>query len=129
MFKKLSNIGDSAIVCDFGDDVNQSVNNRVIKLFNFIKKQSELKNIKGITNCVPSYNKLIITFSLQTTNSKKVCDFINSANFDNLNLPKNKKEWIIPICYDFEIDLENMSRKLKLDTQQKVKAKKLYVWR
>ena len=118
MFKKLSNIGDSAVVCDFGDDVNQSINNRVIKLFNFIKKQTELKNIKGITNCVPSYNKLIITFDLIITNSKKVCDFINSIDFDNLNLSHDKKEWTIPICYDFEIDLKNMSKKLKLDKEE-----------
>ena len=118
MFKKLRNIGDCSIVCDFGDDVNQSVNSGVIKLFNFIKKQSELKNIKGITNCVPSYNKLIITFNLQTTNSKKVCDFINSVDFDNLNLSQDKKEWTIPICYDYEIDLANMSKELKLDKEE-----------
>ena len=118
MFKKLNNIGDSAIACDFGDDVNQSVNNRVIKLFNFIKKQTELKNIKGITNCVPSYNKLIITFNLKITNSKKVCDFINSIDFDNLNFYQDKKEWTIPICYDFEMDLINMSKELKLDKEE-----------
>ena len=118
MFKKLSNIGDSAIVCDFGDDVNHSINNRVIKLFNFIKKQSELKNIIGITNCAPSYNKLIISFNLQKTNSKEVCDFINSIDFNNLNLYQDKKEWIIPICYDFEIDLTNISKELKLDKEE-----------
>jgi KipI family sensor histidine kinase inhibitor len=118
MFKKLNNIGDSAIVCDFDDDVNQSVNNRVIKLFNFIKKQSELKNIVGITNCAPSYNKLIISFNLQITNSKKVCDFINSINFNNLNLSQDKKEWTIPICYDFEMDLTNMSKELNLNKKE-----------
>tara|TARA_B110000438_G_scaffold291698_1_gene329017 strand:+ start:1761 stop:2447 length:687 start_codon:yes stop_codon:yes gene_type:complete len=118
MFKKLSNIGDSAVVCDFGHDVNQSINNRVIKLFNFIKKQTELKKIKGITNCVPSYNKLIITFNLQITNSKKVCNYINSIDFDNLNISQDRKKWTIPICYDFEIDLINMSKALKLDKEE-----------
>ena len=40
MFKKLSNIGDSAIVCDFGDDVNQSINNvkNWIELKKFLNK-------------------------------------------------------------------------------------------
>ena len=118
MYKKLNNIGDSAIVCDFGDDVNQSINNRVIKLFNFIKQQSELKAIEGITNCAPSYNKLIISFDLKVTNFKKICDFINSINFNNLNLPQDKKEWTIPICYDFEMDLTNMSKELKLDKEE-----------
>jgi inhibitor of KinA len=118
MFKKLSNFGDSAVVCDFGVDVNQTVNNGVIKLFNFIKKQTELKKIEGITNCAPSYNKLIITFNLQIINSKKVCDFINSIDFNNLDLSQDKKEWTIPICYDFEMDLTNMSKELKLDKEE-----------
>ena len=37
MLKKLNNIGDSAIVCDFGDEVNQTINNEVIKLFHYLK--------------------------------------------------------------------------------------------
>ena len=118
MFKKLSNIGDSAIVCDFGENVNQSVNNGVIKLFNYIKNQSALRNIEGILNCTPSYNKLIISFDLKITNSKKVFNFINSINFSNLNLDQNKKKWTIPICYDFEMDLTNMSKKLKIDKEE-----------
>ena len=118
MYKKLSNIGDSAIVCDFGDDVNQSVNSQVIKLFNFIQKQSELKKIEGITNCSPSYNKLIISFNLQITNFKTVSKFISSIDFSNLNLLQDRKQWIVPICYDFELDLENMSKELKLDREE-----------
>ena len=118
MYKKLNNIGDSAVVCDFGDDVNQTVNSEVIKLFNFIKKQSALGNIKGILNCAPSYNKLIISFDLQKTTLNKVFDFIKSIDFSNLDLIKNEKEWIIPICYEFGIDLINMSKELKLDKEE-----------
>jgi allophanate hydrolase subunit 1 len=85
MYNKLNNIGDSAIVCDFGDDVNQSVNSRVIKLFNFIKQQSKLKNVEGITNCTPSYNKLIISFNLQVTNFKYLVYLIrNNIYYINL---------------------------------------------
>ena len=105
MFKKLNNIGDSAVVCDFGDQVNQSVNNGVIKLFHYIKKQSASGNIEGILNCTPSYNKLIISFDLQITNLKNVLNFINSVDFNHLNLEQDRKEWIIPICYDFGLDL------------------------
>jgi KipI family sensor histidine kinase inhibitor len=118
MFKKLNNIGDSAVVCDFGDEVNQAVNNKVIKLFNFIKKQSQLGNIKGILNCTPSYNKLIISFDLQITNSNTVFDFINSVDFTNLNLNQDKREWTIPICYEFGVDIINMSKQLKLDKEE-----------
>jgi len=118
MFNKINNIGDSAVVCDFGDEINQDVNNRVIKVFHFMKKQSALGNIEGILNCTPSYNKLIISFDLQKINSKKVINFINSIDFSSLNLDQDKKEWTIPICYEFGIDLVNMSKKLKLDKEE-----------
>jgi len=118
MLKKLNNIGDSAIVCDFGDEVNQTINKEVIKLFHFIKKQSELEKIEGILNCTPSYNKLVISFDLKKTNYKIVSDFISSAQFTNLNYTQEKKQWNIPICYDFEMDLTNMSKELKLDKEE-----------
>ena len=118
MLKKLNNIGDSAIVCDFGDEVNQSINNEVIKLFHYVKKQAELGNIEGILNCTPSYNKLIVSFDLAKTNSKNISDFLNSTQSKNLNFIEDRKNWTIPICYDLEIDLENMSRKLKLDKEE-----------
>jgi len=118
MLKKLNNIGDSAIVCDFGDEVNQIVNNEVIKLFQYVKKQADSGNIEGILNCAPSYNKLLISFDLQKINAKKVCDFIDSAKLSSLKFEQNKKEWTVPICYDFEIDLANISRKLKLDKEE-----------
>ena len=118
MLKKLNNIGDSAIVCDFGDEVNQTVNSEVIKLFHFLKRQSALGNIKGILNYAPSYNKLIISFDLKIINLNKVFDFIKSSDFNNLNLGKDKKEWTIPICYDLGVDLINISKKLKLDKDE-----------
>ena len=33
MLKKITNIGDCGILCDFGEDVNQEINLEVIKLF------------------------------------------------------------------------------------------------
>jgi KipI family sensor histidine kinase inhibitor len=118
MFKKLNNIGDSAVICDFGEEVNHTINSNVIKLFHFIEKQSKSESVLGITNCTPSYNKLLINFDLQKTNSKKILKFINSIDFNGLSLDRETKEWILPICYDFEIDLNNMSKKLQLDKEE-----------
>ena len=56
MIKNILNLGDAALYCDFGSDVNQEINSNVIKYFYHIKKL----NLKGITNLTPSYNKLII---------------------------------------------------------------------
>tara|TARA_B100000686_G_scaffold303590_1_gene340545 strand:+ start:847 stop:1533 length:687 start_codon:yes stop_codon:yes gene_type:complete len=118
MFKKLSNIGDCGIVCDFGDEVNKNINAEVIKLFQYVQKYCFQGNLTGILNCTPSYNKLIITFDLKKTNTKKIFDFLKSVDFSKLDLSESKKEWVIPICYDFEMDLENISKVLKLDKQE-----------
>ena len=61
MIKNISNLGDSALYCDFGSEVNQEINSRVIKYFKNIKE----KEIEGITNLTPSYNKLIVSFDLK----------------------------------------------------------------
>ena len=50
MFKKLSNIGDCGIVCDFGDEVNQKINTDVIKLFHYVRQQAFDGKLEGISN-------------------------------------------------------------------------------
>jgi len=118
MIKKLSNIGDCGIVCDFGDEVNRDINTCVIKLFNYIQKEVSAGNLNGILNYTPSYNKLIINFDLEKINSSKILSFIKSVDFSKLNLNQKNKNFLIPICYDFEMDLENISQILKMDREE-----------
>ena len=118
MFKKLNNIGDCGIVCDFGEEVNREINTNVIQLFHHVREQVLKGNLKGILNYTPSYNKLIINFDLQKINSSKIIDFLQSVDFSQLSFSQNKKEWTIPICYDFAMDLENISKTLKINVKE-----------
>ena len=118
MIKKLNNIGDCGIACDFGGEVNREINTNVIKLFHHVKNEVLKGNLKGILNYTPSYNKLIINFDLEKINSSKIIDFLKSANFSKINLSQNNKKWTIPICYDYEMDLNNMSKTLKIDKDE-----------
>ena len=118
MFKKLNNIGDCGVACDFGDEVNRTINISVIKLFHHIKKEVSKGNLNGILNYTPSYNKLIINFDLGKINSSKIMDFLKSVDFSKLNISQNSKKWTIPICYDFEMDLVNMSKILKINKEE-----------
>ena len=68
MIKNISNLGDAALYCDFGQEVNKETNSKVIKYFKSIQKE----NIQGINNLTPSYNKLIISFDLKKTNFKSL---------------------------------------------------------
>ena len=57
MIKNISNLGDAALYCDFGNEVNKSINSQVIKYFKTIKE----KKFEGINNLTPSYNCLLYT--------------------------------------------------------------------
>ena len=111
MIKNILNLGDAALYCDFGNEVNQETNSNVIKYFYSVKKL----NIKGITNLTPSYNKLIISFDLNTHSflslKKKIEEIeIKEGNKLEQNLIK------IPVCCDnsFALDIERVEKKLKL---------------
>jgi inhibitor of KinA len=112
MLKNISNLGDSALYCDFGTKVNKKINSEVIKYFQNIK----IQNIEGINNLTPSYNKLIISYDLNKTNYK-----IIKKKIEELDITKTKstssKKVEIPVCCDesFSLDIKSLEQKLKLN--------------
>ena len=120
MLKKIKNIGDCGISCDFGDEVSKEINKEVIKLFNFIKESVNSKKIKGILNYTPSYNKLIINFELGEINSQQIIDFIKRSDYSKTSLSKKNKLIKIPICYDeeFALDIKRLEEKTKLNFKE-----------
>ena len=115
MIKNISNLGDAALYCDFGKEVNKDTNTKVIKYFKSIKN----KNIDGINNLTPSYNKLIVSFDLKKTNYANVKKLIENLNVDvEENLKNSKIE--IPICIDesFALDIKRLEEKLKIGREK-----------
>ena len=115
MIKNISNLGDAAVYCDFGKDVNREINTQVIKYFKTIQN----KNIEGINNLTPSYNKLIISFDLKKTNYKAIKKLIENLDINiHKDLQSEKKE--IPICCDesFALDIKRLEEKLKIDREK-----------
>ena len=112
MIKNISNLGDASLYCDFGDDVNKEINTNVIKYFRNIKKS----NIEGITNITPSYNKLIVSFNLKTTNYLKLKKQVENLELKNeVDLKKNQVK--IPICCEkeFALDINRLEKLLKIN--------------
>ena len=115
MIKNILNLGDAAIYCDFGNEVNKTTNTQVIKYFQSIKKE----NIEGINNLTPSYNKLIISFDLKKTNYINLKKKIENLNVDIKDSFKNK-EIEIPVCNDqnFSLDIKRLEKRLKLSVEK-----------
>ena len=115
MIKNITNLGDAALYCDFGDKVNKEINLNVI---NFFKNLQKLK-IKGVTNISPSYNKLIISFDLSETNFNDLKEKISKIKFENLEF-KETKIIKIPVCCDeeFKLDLKRLSSNLNISEEE-----------
>ncbi len=119
MIKNISNLGDAALYCDFGSEVNKEINSKVIRYFKSIQKE----NIDGINNLTPSYNKLIISFDLRKKNFQTIKRLIENLNITNDDaLESNKIK--IPVCCDenFSLDIKRLEEKLKI-TRDKIYEK------
>ena len=119
MIKNISNLGDAALYCDFGSEVNKEINSKVIRYFKSIQKE----NIDGINNLTPSYNKLIISFDLRKKNFqtiKKLIENLNITNDDELETNRIK----IPVCCDenFSLDIKRLEEKIQI-TRDKIYEK------
>ena len=115
MIKNISNLGDSALYCDFGKEVNKSINLQVIKYFKTIKE----KKLKGINNLTPSYNKLIISYDLRKTNYNEVKKYIENLEIES-SLKLNAKKIEIPVCChkSFSLDVIRLEKILNLSSEK-----------
>ena len=103
MIKNILHLGDASAYFDFGSEVNEQVNSRVISYF--IKIKELQKQIDGIINLTPSYNKLIISFDLNKINFKKIKEIVQDLKVDIQN-KKNNKKIEIPICCEEGLSLD-----------------------
>ena len=115
MIKNISNLGDAAVYCDFGSDVNEAINTNVINYFNHLSQSIKEEKIIGITNLTPSYNKLVISFDLNITNYKNIKHFLENLTILE-NTKKNNKKIKIPVCCAEEYGLDFKRLVKKLDT-------------
>ena len=115
MIKNISNLGDAALYCDFGNEVNKSINLQVIKYFKTIKE----KKLKGINNLTPSYNKLIISYDLRKTHYDEVKKYIENLEIES-SLKLNAKKIEIPVCCheSFSLDVIRLEKILNLSSEK-----------
>ena len=118
MIKNIVNLGDAALYCDFGYEVNKEINSKVIRYFNTLK----YKKLKGVTNLSPSYNKLIITYNLSETSfnilKKEIIELEINDNKEN-----NSQKINIPICCDdeFSLDIKRLEKKFNKSKSEIIK--------
>ena len=116
-------LGDSALTVDFGNTINDRINQKVLQLFHAIQELS----LPFIKDVVPAYSSLAIYYnapalhSHQKTAFETVQDLITS-------LLKNEEPTItiqnrtirIPVCYGekFALDLKELALQKNLSTEE-----------
>ena len=112
MIKNISNLGDAALYCDFGNEVNKEINRNVINYFNNLRDS----NFLGITNITPSYNKLVISFDLKLTSYAKLKKQVENLELKKKNNSKNNLIKI-PVCCaeEFALDIKRLQKLLKIN--------------
>ena len=115
MIKNISNLGDAALYCDFGTEVNKEINRNVINYFNNLRDS----NFLGITNITPSYNKLVISFDLKLTSYAKLKKQVENLELKKKNNSKNNLIKI-PVCCagEFALDIKRLQKLLKINEEK-----------
>ena len=115
MIKNISNLGDAALYCDFGNEVNKEINRNVINYFNNLRDS----NFLGITNITPSYNKLVISFDLKLTSFAKLKKQVENLELKKINNSKNNLIKI-PVCCaeEFALDIKRLQKLLKINEEK-----------
>ncbi|HSQ87954.1 5-oxoprolinase subunit PxpB [Romboutsia sp.] len=101
--------GDKSIIVEFGNEINEGINKKVISLMKVIEKSS-LKNV--VTEMVPTYRSLMINYNplnIEYDNLiNKVKELEQKLEYIKLEEPKIHE---IPVCYNkqFGIDIETVA--------------------
>ncbi len=123
-------LGDSALTIDFGNKIDENVNNRVLSLFNQLKEV----NYSEILDIVPSYTSLTVHYNVfSITNkyqhnrtafeiiSEKVEKVINRTGKSPSQ--KNKQILKVPVCYlpEFGLDIQEIAREKNISIEEVVR--------
>lgn len=123
---KIFPLGDNALTIEFGSEISERLNRRVIKLASYL----EQNKFPGFVETVPAYASLTIfydvftvrkNFPAPTTAFDAVKNFVEKELGNLEEIPEAKSRLIeIPVCFDseFALDLEFLAEKSGLEKNE-----------
>jgi inhibitor of KinA len=119
-------LGDTAITIDFGNVIDESINEKVLALFN----QLHHDPLPGITDIVPAYSSVTVYYDLfviskSCSNGQSVYETVAGQLTERINqpLPVNDaapRLMTIPVCYENEFapDIAYLADKNKVSIDE-----------
>lgn len=114
---KLMPAGDSALVVEFGDKIDENVNAHVHALARKIEEQ----HIEGIVEVVPTFRSVLVQYDVFVCSYSKISDMILGLADHLDGFDKTTKKIVkIPCCYGarFGLDLADMEKLTGLDRDE-----------
>ena len=126
---QIYSVSDQAVTLDFGGPISVATNDRVYMLLSALLKNK----LEGVTDIIPAYSSIThsidqckkIVAQLKKEHPQSVSSLIKKGMEDNLtehvnDTGANKKEKIIPVCYDktLGLDIESVAQKHNLTIQE-----------
>lgn len=105
--------GDTAITVEFGRDISDESNRRVLALDRKLKQVP----IAGVLETVPTYRSLLVHYDPETIGFGPLSDQLTAlAHASDESETVAKRRWRIPVCYGGEhgIDLEDAAQALNI---------------
>ena len=113
--------GDSALLIEFEQKINPSINEKVISLC----KAIEAASIDAVHTCIPAYCSLTVVYDTLQISFKTLCSKISTIDVKPYNNPI-KQTLNIPVCYDklFSFDFDIVKQQTKLRSEEIIKHHK-----
>jgi inhibitor of KinA len=123
---KIRPLGDSALLIDFGNRMDESTNDLVLHLYN----QLTLAPFDGMVEAIPAYSSLAVIYKvdsvLKNLKHNTIAYEVVQVFVEHLITENNFSEQVdvrqirVPVCYDekYGVDLAAISEKLKLSVRE-----------
>ena len=114
---KVMPAGDSALVVEFGNEINEAVNEKVHALAKKIRQ----KNIPGITEMIPTFRSLLVSYNMLQISYSKLSVMLSVLSRElEMNQGAHHRIVKIPCCYGarFGADLTDMERLTGLSREE-----------
>lgn len=112
----IQKIADQAVNIDFGEKIDERINQRVTSLAAIIRQQ----DIPGVTGCIPTYRSLTVTYDSVLIRQKMLIQMLEELLNTDIRINHPRKCWLIPACYggDHGIDLSASADMLGLSVNE-----------
>jgi len=116
-------LGDSALTIDFGNVINEDVNQKVLRLFHHLKALAD----ETILDFVPAYSSLTVYYDVisfhhpDKTAFETVADILEQLLSKNINIPQRiPTSFEIPVCYSkkFALDIDYVAQQNGLQEEE-----------